>query len=502
MSSDSGDSVDSAHLPSTSFSASARPPAVDPWSHLKDNKDCSDAGRECAVHAIHGKIMDEGGAVKWVCEWDNGVKTKNDDADMDGCTGELDSQTGIWQNGLVEEFEAQHDPSSKNVDTIFEEVFQQSPFASASETNHELIVEVWRREKGSSAFKGYQFEDIRFFVCKAFAAMDPTLLSEIVGGNVQRRRYLNRNFRLMMDDLRNQDTDINGKRPCIYLFEFTDEFGLPPTKDEAKELLRFARKYITDWDFAWKTDQQFDPLAALDWARYRDEDYNKITQGSVERKRIVLDFIDRSEEYLQKYGLEYMLQAWREVGYAHDVEMRLSQHMDWSSSNYLMILMESISFAYFGRKWCNRAEMIFSCFDRRHAPIMEVVFTAISGAKIDSGHGMSHHPAGKSTRSNLYPRGVETWEKWEAAAVDNVVENVAIESEKIKRWREGVAEGQANAERQELLNRREELQAQVAIMKMEAEISAAFEALMLEHPLKEVQYNEEVAASQDSVMSG
>lgn len=105
-----------------------------------------DDSQEHEVHAILDKVMNEGGEVKWVCDWGDNDITKNDDVDMDDCTGLLNPQTGIWENGLLEEFEAQHESSCENVVTIHEETFKASPYAAHSGTYHELIVEVWKRE--------------------------------------------------------------------------------------------------------------------------------------------------------------------------------------------------------------------------------------------------------------------------------------------------------------------------------------------------------------------
>lgn len=171
-------------------------------------------------------------------------------------------------------------------------------------------------------------------------------------------------------------------------------------------------------------------VGAGDPSQYQ-QGWSRVTEGDQDRRDTVLEFIKVSQDYLDNWGVVRMLQAWRELGYTHNLEDRIKAHAGQVSSNYLMVLMESISTRYFNSKWVNRGQLIFDCFDRSHAPIMEVAFTAISGAKVTSGHGMSHHPAGLSVASNYKERSVSTWEVWEADALPMMGQNMAIEMSRL-----------------------------------------------------------------------
>lgn len=463
------------------FANAARPAPVDRWAHLLDNdaymQTAADRLRLWGIESVEDKLMDEGGNLVWVVKWDGGIVTKNDDSAMDNA------------DDAIEAFESTHAPSLDK-QTVFPDVVRQSPYAAACNTYHELIAAVWETEQDSTVFDGLEYEDARATILLAFASMDRRLLKEMVMGNLQRRRYLDRDFRLMTDRLRDtQATDSNGKRPSIYDFSFTDEFGRQPTKARANEFLDHLRQYHQDQQFAYDTDLAFDASVALDHARYfGPEQYNRATQGSKRRREIVADFIELSQEYLDDWGVHVMLQAWREVGYAHDAEQRLTEHQNWQSSNYLMVLMELVSFKYFGGEWRNRGERVFDCFERNHARIMEVVFTAITGAKISSGHGMSHHPAGISVASTYYQRDVATWEHWQAIALQMVKYNLEIETADLKKNDADLKTLRMDIEAGEWIARKEKLAAEIALLEEEYEISTIHDAVWTDFPAQRGKY--------------
>lgn len=195
----------------------------------------------CDNYVVLGKTMDRDGQVMWKIRWDyDQTEAIINDFQTDDARGTV----------AVAIFEAAQHPDPTDLQTIFPDTAKQSPFA-ACETMSDLASEVWKHEQNSSVFKHFGFEEARTVMMKAFATMDPLLLAEIKAGNVQRRRYMDRDFRLMMCKMYSERlTDDQGKRPAHYLFEFTDECGLPPLKVDAKQLLVYAGQYLVDQNFA------------------------------------------------------------------------------------------------------------------------------------------------------------------------------------------------------------------------------------------------------------
>lgn len=435
----------------------------------------SSSGSESSVldtFKVIGKHMDEDGIIEWTIQWDSdGDVEKVDDFQLESAEG--------WK--AMADFEATHIPSSTDLETVLPGICEQSPYAACS-TISGLIVEVWEREKTSSAFKGVSFDNARPSLFKAFASMDSRLLSELKSGNVQRRKYIDRNFRLMLYSLFiEQLTDEKGKRPAQYLFEFTDQYGRPPTNVEGNRLLQFARRYLTDQQFAYEVDLQSDPDVVLKRAAY-SSGWNRVTDGEQQRQNIVLEFIRLSQEYLDDWGVDKMLQAWRELGYTHDTDARIIAHGNQRSTNYLMVLMESISSKCCNGTWTNRGHLIYNCISRLDGEWMEVALSAISGANMSSGHGMSHYPAGRSNASAWYPRYISVWDHWEASALPMIRQNVTAEHVQLLREEKDRQALRGEVELEKLSVKSAKMTAEAELLRLEVAMARLHVAVRTEVP--------------------
>lgn len=104
-------------------------------------------------------------------------------------------------------------------------------------------------------------------------------------------------------------------RPCHYVFEFTDEYGQPPTVAEARQILDLMEQYDGDYEFAMEIDE----ASRAEKPNYR-AGFRKHFKGHKGQPRKVLlqHFLPRARGYLDRHTgdeeEELMAQPFREVG--------------------------------------------------------------------------------------------------------------------------------------------------------------------------------------------
>lgn len=262
------------------------------------------------------------------------------------------------------------------------------------------------------------------------AAMPEPLLREIIGGSVQRRKFVDRSFRLLLESYERgfRAADKAGFRPSKYMLEYTDSHGRPPTVAEAHDILDLMQKYLNDWQYAVEIDQV--DLVDVD---------QRIEYISGHRKRAtadgtgtILSFVNQSRDWLFRYNAnrfsqEYMPQPFRLAGYTgypHNPGQD-QQRTDTTS------LLDSIAARSFNAKWRMRLQCIFHCFAPGQAADIELLLASAASTP----PGYSWRPAGTSLNS--------------ANSIDRDVYAFFEEGE----WKKGVIIQRTKAEEQLLLER-------------------------------------------------
>jgi hypothetical protein len=100
-----------------------------------------------------------------------------------------------------------------------------------------------------------------------------------------------------------------------------------------------------------------------------------------------------------------------EIGYTYTTEIRLRNHREHRSSNYIMNLFDSALALKWPQRFSVHQFIMFLCADATQGSIAEILFTRLALAYTGNGGGFTHYPPG---RSNQSAGGFDTeqWQRW------------------------------------------------------------------------------------------
>lgn len=308
----------------------------------------------------------------------------------------------------------------------------------------------------------------------------------MVCGSIQRSLYVDFEFRRLCDTyifgylaLEPRGSNKEAIRPVIYVFEFTDYNGLPPLIWEASMLLDELERYLkkSQWEFAMQVDGA-DEDDATERHRYRQgfRKYLANARGEMIANRIdvLKEFIAKSRQWLNSQNSDYPIQPWRECGYAAHFFTREGNHFDEAGTNFIMAILNRLSFLRHDWKWNFRAQPVFQCFSESQPSLGELIITSISSSHPDDGHGCSWFPAGISVAS---AKQVDDW-AWllfeeEAWDIREIATQLGTEEKLIRKRRKNITSLKkdiARLEAEEEQDKKEVLLAEVRMMQAEKAI--------------------------------
>lgn len=217
------------------------------------------------------------------------------------------------------------------------------------------------------------------------ASIPFVILRGICGASLRARK--SQSDELIAHLARNRST---GKRPCIYVVEFVDNFGIDPTLRQMKRVVERAYLYadpskLESIEYALKVDRR----TVSHWTTTQTE---KVQNGhramlptgtTTVSLLVLLDQLSDRLRYLGDGGFDLdtpLPSILRDIGYSDDGNSRLIEHEKASSnSNQHMRLFAMIAqcdsdlrnFEPFG-------EVTFLCFRPTHARVAETMFSVIA----------------------------------------------------------------------------------------------------------------------------
>jgi hypothetical protein len=313
----------------------------------------------------------------------------------------------VWQPGLIQDMDAF---STDKRARWFAEGYNLS-ISELSERVYRRMVE--RKHKVLLA------SDRRHSLHKIYevlASSAPGIILSAIQGRISVSRKMDKEFQKIID--RNMLSD---RTPSIYLNEI-NEFGtcLPPLITHMRELVKRLGQYATDDRYALRIDrvkgiktthhfQDREHGSRLQERRYFGKPTVKDPNVFDRRKRRLDLYVKLLEKFLDEEEAssidDRLSRPLTEVGYATHPNLRLKQHRNHHSSNFLMNLVEIILQQHFPanasltkfRGYQLKQHILMNCWDPSHAPIGEAVFSELSQCYMDQGKGFSYCHAGLST---------------------------------------------------------------------------------------------------------
>jgi hypothetical protein len=257
------------------------------------------------------------------------------------------------------------------------------------------------------ASKVCDYDDFVTYLVMMIAGRDPLILEFVVKGTLPREVQTNQKLkdaleRMLRDTIRRvpQKMDRKSICPCIYIHYFVDNFGYGPTEvivegmlDEVEEYVRgFGKKQVSTLAF------EIDNVLGGKWQAAKSDGGQRRYCLKAVHKETLLEFVKQTKERLKGVGIGPLARTFAEVGYALKPVDRLAQHAKYTSSNYIMNLMEAISMKN-KQDYRNRQYVILHCVHPTHGMYGEIVMSRFALGYTTQGGGFSHFKAGVSIAS-------------------------------------------------------------------------------------------------------
>ncbi|EMC92559.1 hypothetical protein BAUCODRAFT_159348 [Baudoinia panamericana UAMH 10762] len=248
--------------------------------------------------------------------------------------------------------------------------------------------------------------------------MPPILLQAILECGVERWRHIDPPLASVL-----AQNEAQGKKPGIYVLDFSDRFGRSPTVEHMHRILDAVNRYL---------DTKNADSAAVKEAVRIDEVKAKLTPVEVKLARegarryltianpkaiktLVTTLRGHTKHLAPTQRLPFVL---RDVGYALDCAKRLDNHFEHTNSNLVMGLFEIVTKS--DSTLCDLCMMhgnsVCLCFDLPDAAVGEITISVLAQAYVETGKGFNGVEAGRSIESNSQPK-VREWLAWQHAAL-------------------------------------------------------------------------------------
>ena len=306
---------------------------------------------------------------------------------------------------------------------------------------HALCGPLAKETHASSLFSGpnarmnFSVEDLESEILEILASIPMGIMYSICGAGLRARKARDEELYAWLVNTYVGSID----RPCIYMLEFTDQIGRAPTLGDMRVIVQDARLYadaVQDQDAA--TALRVDRVGKSSWSQDdKDERRNNGHRSDLrsgEARAQLGNLLSHLEDEMRKLSIgghkddQPMPFVLSDVGYTNNCRQRLrAQENLKASSNQLMSLFSAIAQSnptILAREAAASAaaslaganttavqyrlhgDVIFQCFQYKHAVIAEILFTILAQSYTWSGQGFNGFQAGVSNISNdkYHPR--------------------------------------------------------------------------------------------------
>ncbi|KAF2639585.1 hypothetical protein P280DRAFT_453479 [Massarina eburnea CBS 473.64] len=261
-------------------------------------------------------------------------------------------------------------------------------------------------------------------------------------------------------------------QPSIYLQLLADEHGTPPTAKQyliiRERMLQYVSSGTEYQELAWAIDNITPPNVAHSATITGYRKYlwtKKRSPAHLERIfRLSTGIMDRYNSIPPSDRTDPLPFPPCECGYSYNSHIRLAQHRNRQSSNYVMNLIEDIcghlhNTSQFTQRFSMHQYIIYLIFHPEQAAIAEIFCSGLLQVWVDDGGGVNAYPAGRSVASASRISVLE-WAAHERWTEENTElrENLRVQMERLERdvkglddevgevWREALDEERVNGE--------------------------------------------------------
>jgi len=286
--------------------------------------------------------------------------------------------------------------------------------------------------------------------CLLILASSPLVFAAAVDGTLAQKI-------LVDEDLQREYAVIQERahiQPSIYVQLLADENGTAPTANQHMLIRERVIDYLAptrreqDQEMAWMIDNVTAPAVtrSISISGYRK--YLWTSRRSPNHDATLLRFCSGilkrwSEHTPSRRDTPFEFPP-GECGYSINSYIRLKQHRDRQSSNYVMNLTEDIcsylhSLGHISQLFYMHQFVIYLIFRPQQAAIAEIFCSGLLQVWVEDGGGLNAYPAGRSVASvrRLSQGQWVTHEKW-VSANTNLQKNLRIQKERLKSEVEGL----------------------------------------------------------------
>ncbi|KAK7517303.1 hypothetical protein IWZ03DRAFT_359428 [Phyllosticta citriasiana] len=200
-------------------------------------------------------------------------------------------------------------------------------------------------------------------------------------------------------------------QPCVYVqyFGTSDCKGLP--EEILRRILKLMAHYVTDAAYARRVDNAIhalDPSTHEAW----ETGYRRYTRQMRGRHTALQTFVDRVQLRIEDNRAPN--RPLSEFGFTNNARRRLEDHAMHRNSNFILNLLEAIcKVEYPHHGFRTFRYVVHKCWAPQQGWVGEILLNRIGLGYIDTGFGMSYHPAGRSTQSagSTAAKSYEDWTK-------------------------------------------------------------------------------------------
>lgn len=235
-------------------------------------------------------------------------------------------------------------------------------------------------------------------------------------------------------------------QPSIYIHLLNDDRGVAPTANQYIQVQEIILRYLSSGsesqDLAWRIDNITSPAVrrTATIAGYRK--YVWTSHRSPQHVETLLRFCEgiarRVAETPHAQRNLPMKFPPTECGYSINSHVRLTQHRNRQSSNYVMNLTEDVcGYLYqvgkLQQRFTMRPYIIYLIFRQQQAAVAEIFVSGLLQVWIEEGGGLNAYPAGRSVASARRVSGVQ-WadhERWVSENTD-IVLNLEMQRQRLE----------------------------------------------------------------------
>ena len=291
--------------------------------------------------------------------------------------------------------------------------------------------------------------------CARILASEPPILMSAVEGDFVRRIRTDSDLKQEYDLIcKNAEQQLS-----IYIHQFADRDGIPPTPNQLLTIRDYIADYISDNLSEGKASED---ASQIDRVLSGRPLVDKETLARVHRKYLCTEHCSRSKKRvgtleqfcqgaqkrrhetpasLRDTPIRYPL---GECGYAENSHKRLKQHRERQSSNYVTNLVEDVcthlhNIGIFEQRFTMHQYIVYLIDRREQVEIAEIFCSALLQVWVSSGGGFNSYPAGLSVNSAKKVSSVD-WASYEMNTTlhSPITENMRMQQLRADEWQQAL----------------------------------------------------------------